>query len=290
MKAAAFEFRRPATLDETLALLQDRGGESRVLAGGQSLVPMLHMRLVQPELVIDLERVEGLAGVSLEDDAVRIGAMTRYAELERTSAIAAHAPLIGAAVRRIGDRQVRNRGTIGGSLAQADPVGEMPLVCLALDAAVVVRSADGTRTIPVDELLLGAYTTDVEEDELITAVQVPRRPRRCALHEVVRRHNDFAVLAIAVSVEPRDDGSFHDVRIAIAGLDDRALLAEDAMRALEGTSLDDDACAAAALDCATLGDPPSDVRASADYRRHLAAVHVQRVLTRVRSTEGCVGV
>ncbi|MGI9116956.1 MAG: FAD binding domain-containing protein [Gaiellales bacterium] len=290
MKAAVFDLQRPATLDEALALLQEHGGDARLLAGGQSLVPMLHMRLVQPAVVVDLERIEGLAGLSLEGDGVRIGAMTRYAALERDALIAERLPLLATAMRCIGDRQVRNRGTIGGSLAQADPLGEMPLICLALDAAVILRSSDGERAVPIDDFLLGAYTTELEEDEMIVAVHVPFADRRCVLHEITRRHNDFAVLALAATAVPSGDGSFADVRVAIAGMDDRALLAEDAMRELEGSGFEDDRCAQAASLCAAIGDPLSDVRASADYRRQLASVHGRRTFTRIRTAEGALGV
>jgi len=214
--------------------------------------------------------------------------MATYSAIEASDLLATELPLLPGAVRHVGDRQVRNRGTIGGSLAQADPVGEMPLTCLALDATVEARSAAGHREIPIDEFLIGAYTTDLEPEEILVGVRFARRPRRCLIHEVVRRHNDFAVLALVVSAEP-DGGIWQGVRIAVAGMDDRALLVEDAMAALEGTDLGDGAVAEAIAACDGFGDPASDVRASEDYRRHLFRVHLRRCLEQLRDGRGTLG-
>lgn len=289
MKAASFAYARPDSLEQALEILRD-ADDARVLAGGQSLVPMLHMRLVRPTTVVDINRVSGLDDICVEDDHVVIGAMTTYSAIEGSHVLAAELPLLPAAVRYVGDRQVRNRGTIGGSLAQADPVGEMPLVCLALDATIEARSADGARQIGIDDHLVGAYTTDLEPEEVLVGVRVARRPRRCLIHEIARRHNDFAVLAIAIAATPTDAGTWQDVRIAVAGMDDRALLALDAMAALEGTDLGNDAITAAVATTADLGDPANDVRASEDYRRHLFDVHLGRCLARLREGVGTVGV
>ena len=286
MKSPTFAYVRPESLAGALDLLHTAGPDARVLAGGQSLLPMLHMRLVRPETIIDINQIADLAGIELDDATLKIGAMTRYAVLEDDPLVARHAPLLATAVRLIGDRQIRNRGTIGGSLAQADPLGEMALVCLALDASIGIRSAAGERVLPVDELLLGAYTTDLEDEELLVDVRIPLRPRRGLVHEVTRRHNDFAVVALAVIGEQTASGTWTELRIAIAGLDDRALLATEAAASLTGGELDDAAIAAAAASCAALGDPASDIRASDEYRRHLIGVHVARVLRRLRSGEG----
>lgn len=290
MKPAPFGYARPARLDDALALLRDAPGEVRLLAGGQSLVPMLHMRLVRPDLVVDLNRVPGLDAVEERDGHLAIGPLARYSALESDPLVAREAPLLAAAIRCVGDRQVRNRGTLGGSLAQADPVGEMPLACLALDAILVLRSADeGAREVAIDDFLLGAYTTDLEPEEVLVEIRVPRATRRGLVFEVTRRHNDFAVIAIAIAGVPRD-GAWHDLRIAVAGADDRAILAREAMEALEGGDLGDDAIQRAGATGGDLGDPASDVRASEEYRRHLIAVHLGRALRRFRDGEGTVGV
>ena len=289
MKAAEFSFARPETIDEVLTLLRSADGDARLLAGGQSLVPMLHMRLVQPSLVIDLGRVDGLSAGDIDGAWLRVGAMTRYSRLERDPLVAANTPLLTSAVRLIGDRQVRNCGTLGGSICQADPVGEMPLVALALDAEVLVRSDSTERTIPIDEFLIGAYSTDLDETEMVEAIRFPLGPHRAIIKEITRRHNDFAVVSIAITAIPVGD-LFTNVRVAISGIDDRAILADDAMAILEGTTLDDTVIATAVHACVDLGDPATDVRASADYRRRLIEVHLRRTLERFRDGRGTVGV
>ena len=177
MKPAPLDYLRPASLDDALRLLDEHGDLARPLAGGQSLVPMLHMRLLRPMAVIDLNGLEEeLGGIDARGAEVVVGALVRYAELERSPVIAEHLPLLQQAVRHVGDRQVRNRGTLGGSLAQSDPTGEMPLVCLALDARIVARSVRGERTIPARDFFVGAYENALAPDELVTQVRFPPPP------------------------------------------------------------------------------------------------------------------
>jgi CO/xanthine dehydrogenase FAD-binding subunit len=190
------------------------------------------------------------------------------------------------ATKRIGDRQVRNRGTLGGSLAQADPTGEMPLVSLALEATVHVASIRGTRRIPVTEFLVGSYETSLAPDELVTEVEFPPAPQVCTLSEVTRKHNDFALLGVAVTARPLEGGGWSGVRVALSGVADHAVLAARAGELLEGSDLSEDVIAAAADACRDVIDPPDDVRASADYRRHLVRVHVERALRRIRNDRG----
>jgi aerobic carbon-monoxide dehydrogenase medium subunit len=274
VKPAPFAYVRPQSLDEAVKALTDDG--ARVLAGGQSLVPMLHMRLLQPSTVVDINRIAELDAVSADDGVISIGALVRYTTLETSPVVGERLPLLQHVVRYVGDRQVRNRGTIGGSLAQADPVGEVPLVCLALGATVVALSRRGTREIPAEELILGPYTTSLEPDELVVEVRFPDSPTSFAFHEVTRRHNDFAVLAVAVVGSRADDGSWTDLRVGLSGAHYNPLLVR-----LPDSSLQEGAIESGVEACLVEIDPPDDVRASAEYRRHLVAIHVARLLGRL---------
>lgn len=271
MKPAPFAYVRPQSLDDAVIALTTDG--ARVLAGGQSLVPMLHMRLLQPSTVVDINRIAELDTVTAADGVTSVGALVRYTTLETSPVVGERLPLLQHVVRYVGDRQVRNRGTIGGSLAQADPVGEVPLACLALDATVVALSRSGTREIPAEELILGPYTTSLEPDELVVEVRFPEAPTSFVFHEVTRRHNDFAVLALAVVGSRVGDGGWSDLRVGLSGAHYNPILVR-----LPGSSLDEPAIAAAVDACLAESDPPDDVRASAEYRRHLVSVHVARLL------------
>lgn len=278
MKAAPFEYARASSVREAVALLRDAGGDARILAGGQNLVPMLNMRLVQPSVVVDVNGVDGLAGIRANGE-LRIGAMTRYSTVERSDQVARCAPLLVDAVRYVGDRLVRNRGTIGGSLAQADPSGEIPMAALALDAHVVVEGPAGTRTVAASDLFAGPYQTTLDPAELIVEVVVPSRPG--SLHAVVeqaRRHNDYAIVAVAAIGTPAPDGTWSSVRIALGAVAPTAVVATEAGELLAGRRLDDAAIRDAAAACIDLVDPSSDARASAEYRRHLVPVYVERAL------------
>ncbi len=282
MKPAPFEYVRADSVSGAVAALAEHPGSARLLAGGQSLVPMLHMRLMRPAVVVDINRVPGLDGIADHGAHVSVGPMARYSTIERSPLVAERLGLLAHVTRHIGDRQVRNRGTIGGSLAQADPTGEVPVACLALDATVVAATVGGRREIPIGDFLHGPYLTALGLDEMIVELRFPAPGRRFAFIEVGRRHNDFAVLAIAATGVPGPDGRWSRVRVAIAGIDDHAVLVHEAGAALEGRSLDDAAVAAATAACMEVADPPSDVRASADYRRHLVGVHLPRVLHALR--------
>src|ERR1700755_2103797 len=211
VKPAPFEYRRAESLEEAVTLLADYEGLARVLAGGQSLVPMLSMRLMRPALIIDINRIPGLDRIAAARAATRIAALVRYSSLDRSPLIGERLPLVMSATRRIGDRQVRNRGTLGGSLSQADPTGEMPLACLALDATVVASSVRGRREIPIDEFLFSSYATTLEPEEMITEIRFPMASDRFAFFERSRKHNDFAVINVAVVGRRGDDGRWSDL-------------------------------------------------------------------------------
>jgi carbon-monoxide dehydrogenase medium subunit len=276
VKPAPFAYLRPDTVEGAVAALAEHEGDVAVLAGGQSLVPMLHMRLMRPGTVIDINRIAELDRIEVSGDSIAIGALTRYAAIEQSALVAERLPLLQNVVRYVGDRQIRNRGTIGGALAQADPVGEMPLACLALDATVVLRSASGVRELSVDDFLLGPYTTAREPDELLVEVRFPESPGSCTFFELGRRHNDFAVLAIAAAGD-RDGETWRKLRVVLAGAEYRATRVD-----LDDSTLDDAAIDVAVAKCLDAIDPPDDVRASAEYRTHLVGVHVARVLRDLR--------
>jgi carbon-monoxide dehydrogenase medium subunit len=280
VKAAPFEYLKPATVAEALEQLHEHAGSARVLAGGQSLVPMLGMRLVRPAFVVDVNGLEGELGrVETEGSETVIGALVRYCAIESSPIVSERLPLLQHVVKHIGDRQVRNRGTLGGALAQSDPTGEMPLASLALGATIVARSVRGERRIAAADFFAGSYANVLEPDELLVAVRFPLAPDHCRFFERGRKHNDFAILSVAVAASTSADGRWEGVRIALGGVNDRPVLAAAAAQRLEGRAWDDalmDEAAGLVLDAV---DAPDDVRASAEYRTHLVPVHVRRLLS-----------
>ena len=279
MKPAAFEYHAPESIDDVAGLLAAHGDEAKPLAGGQSLVPMLALRLARFEHVVDLNRVPALAGIERADGTLAVGAMTRQAELERSDAAAA-APLLGLAAPLIGHFQIRNRGTVGGSIAHADPAGELPTVALALDAELDVASTDGTRTVAASELFAGTWETTLAPDELLTRVRFPVWPGRCgfAVDEVARRYGDFALAGVACGVELDADGGVVRAAIALLGLGSVPFRASTAEDAIVGR-------APSAEDLTEIGrlaiadvDPPTDIHASGEYRRAVGAHVVARGL------------
>lgn len=283
MKAAPFGYHRAETVTEAVEILAAYEGTSRVLAGGQSLIPMVNMRLLQPDALVDVNGVDGLAHIDQDSEAVTVGAMVRYRDLEHSSTIAQQVPLVSRVLRHIGDRQVRNRGTIGGSLAHGDPTAEMPLACLTLGASVTVAGPEGTRSIPVSELYVDSYATALDPLEVLTEIRFPAAARLpAAFIECCRRHNDFAVLAVACTGRQDSTGRWRDIRVGIGGAAATPVLARDVSASLEGTCPTDDDIEAVAHEVQGALDPPSDIRASAAYRRHLAPVYVVRALRSLR--------
>jgi carbon-monoxide dehydrogenase medium subunit len=282
MKPAAFDYHRPTSLDEALALFAELGPDAKALAGGQSLVPAMNFRLARPGVLVDLNALGALASIEeTADGGLRIGAMTRQRAVERSPAVARRAPLLAEAMPWIAHPQIRNRGTVGGSLAHADPSAELPAVMLALDARFVARSRGGARTIPASEFFTGILSTALEPTELLAAVEIPARARHsgAAFVEVARRHGDYALVGVAAEVVLDGQGTCSAARIALLSVGDTPVLAGNAMSALVGrkpdaTAIDQAARAAAERDI----EPPSDIHASAAYRRHLAAVLVGRAL------------
>lgn len=283
MKPAPFQYHRPDDTDQALALLAEHGYDAKLLAGGQSLVPAMNFRLAQPAVLIDLNRIRPLDYVAQAGGGVRIGAMTRQATVERSGLIATHAPLLAETLPFVAHAQIRNRGTVGGSIAHADPAGELGAVVLALNAVIHVRGPNGTRALPAAEFYTGLFGTALEADEMLTEVEIPSAAPGTgwAFDEISRRHGDYALAGLAAAVEVDGDGRCTAARIALLGVGDAPLLAHEAAAALAGQMPTEDAIRAAADAAARQDvDPPGDIHASSEYRRALTEVLVRRVLPR----------
>jgi aerobic carbon-monoxide dehydrogenase medium subunit len=285
MKAAAVAYRRVSTLPEALDFLAG-DADARVLSGGQSLLPMLNMRLLRPDILLDIAGLAELRTVREHDGVLSLGALVTYSELERSALIAAQAPLLSQAVRHVGDLQVRNRGTIGGSIAQADPTAELPLACQVLDGRVTVVSVRGSRQVNLADFLLGPYETALADDELVTEVQVSTGPGRSAFAEATRRHNDFAIVSAAAAGVVAADGRIEQLSAGLGGVADTVVLVPGAAAAVTGQRPDEEVLAAAVEICQSEISPMSDIRASADYRRHLAGEYFRRVVLEMCGGEG----
>jgi aerobic carbon-monoxide dehydrogenase medium subunit len=284
MKAADFIYHRAASVAEALSLLDDYNGEARILAGGQSLVPMMNMRLWRPAALIDINGIPELATFETRGEDIVVGAMVRYATIEKREFFTEYLPLIAKLVHHIGDRQVRNRGTIGGSLVQGDPTSEMALGCLALGAKVRVISAGGIREIPMDEFYHGSYAAALDAGEVLKEIIFPKHPSHHAFRELCRRHNDFAVLSVAACANRSSEGRWHNVSLGLGGVHETPILAKNAATGLEGLSLSDDDIATATEAALQDISPNSDMRASEDYRRYLVSIYVPLVLRDLRDS------
>jgi carbon-monoxide dehydrogenase medium subunit len=284
MKPASFEYHAPATVDEALALLQAKGPDARLLAGGQTLVPMMNFRLAAPPFIIDLNRVSELAYIEDDGDMVRIGAMTRQRAIEFSAVVAAKLPLLHQAIKLVGHLPTRSRGTIGGSLANADPAAELPMVLQALDGEVVARGPKGPRTIAASALFRDAMTTSLAADEILVEVRLPamRSGTGCAIEEFARRHGDFAIAAVAAVIEHQGDKAERcaRARIATAGISSHSQRLSAAEQTLAQQGLGDAAILKAAAVAAEAVEPLSDGHASADYRRRLTQVLTERAVKR----------
>ncbi len=279
MKPAAFDYRAPATLDEALALLA-ANPEAKLLAGGQSLVPVLNFRLAAPPLLVDLRRISALAGIALEPDGALVaGAMTPHRAFERDARVRAAQPLAAAAVPHVGHVAIRNRGTIGGSLCHADPAAEWPAVALACGATMTIAGPGGTRTVGAGDFFTGLFETAVGAGEFLTAVRFPGWParRRHGFVEVARRHGDFAIVGVAAAVDLDGRGDVAAARIAVFGAADTPVLAREAGQVLAGRHGEGAVREAGRLARAHI-PARADHHASAEYRAELVEVLVRRAL------------
>jgi carbon-monoxide dehydrogenase medium subunit len=272
MKPPSFEYFAPRTLDEALGLLAERGDGAKVLAGGQSLVPLLNFRLAHPDAVIDINRLTELAYIRVHDSGVAVGALTRQHALERSDPVRTRVPIVAEATRFIGHLPIRHRGTVGGNLAHADPASELPAVMIALEAQLVLASRRGTRTLPADRFFTGALTTALASDELLTEIRIPGLPSQTAgaFVEMARRAGDYALVGVAALITLDGAGRCQRARLSLCGVGAapvRPRVAEDALmgQVPAGAALDEAASRAAAA-----VSPPSDLHGSAEFRRKLA--------------------
>lgn len=283
MLPSRFEYHRAESLDEALSLLSTLGEDAKVLAGGQSLIPMMKLRFAYPEHVIDVNRVPGLDAIEERDGTLRIGALVRHHALEISELIRSRYPTIADAAPKIADPLVRNLGTIGGSIAHADPAGDLASVMLALGASVVLRSTSGSREVPLREFLIDTFTTSIRPDEMLTEVLVPAaEPGSGGTYlKQERKVGDWATVGVAIALTLRD-GKVARAGIGLTGVDLTNVEATDAEASLAGAEPTDEAFAEAGRLAAAAAHPVSDVRGSAEYKRHVIEVYVRRGFARAR--------
>ena len=288
MKMPAFCYHRPASVDEATALLAEYGSDAKVLAGGQSLVPLLALRLSHPEHLVDIGRVEGLATIDDDAEGFTIGAGVRHADVELAPETGRSAPLVAAAMPHIGHRAIRNRGTVCGSLAHADPAAELPAVVLATDAELVARSTTGERRIPAADFFLGYLTSALDETELLTAVRFPPWPGRTgwSVQEISRRHGDYALLGLAAVLGMGDSGRVERAALSFFGAGATPVRLPEAERVLIGEHPEPAAFAEAADVVTKSIEPPGDNHATAAYRAHVAGVLTRRCLAEAQRRAG----
>lgn len=291
MKPAPFDYYSPATLDDALALLEEHGEDGKILAGGQSLMPLLNLRLARPSAIIDLNRVQDLDRVfTTRDGGSSIGALSRQRSLERNPGLEQEQPLLAAAIPLIGHFQIRNRGTVGGSLVHADPAAELPAVATCLGADFILRSSSAERVVSADDFYLGYMATAAEPNEILTEIRIPpwRGRRIWAIEEVARRRGDFALVGVALWLELNDDGACSQARITLFGVSGKPVRIEKAEQHMVGARLAESVFEEAAKIVADELDPDSDIHASAQYRREVGGVLTRRALARAfaQTTEG----
>jgi aerobic carbon-monoxide dehydrogenase medium subunit len=288
MKTPRFEYHAPRSVEEILGLLAEHGDECKVLAGGQSLVPLLAMRLAQPAHLVDINNVEGLSGIAERNGAVAFGALTREREAERSALVSQYVPVMAAALPHIGHISIRNRGTIGGSIAHADALAELPAVAAITGAEMVVRSSTGERVVSAEDFFEGHFTTALGDEELLTEVRVPKSPASAgwAFEEVARRRGDFAIVGVAAMVALDGAGTVGEARLCLIGVADRPLRAGAAEAALVRREPSTEAFVAAAEEAVRDLQPPSDIHGSGEYRRQLARVTVRRSLEAAAARAG----
>ncbi|MEZ4728336.1 MAG: xanthine dehydrogenase family protein subunit M [Caldilineaceae bacterium] len=283
MKPAPFQYFAPTSTDEALTLLVEHGYDAKLLAGGQSLIPTMNFRLAQPAVLVDLNNIADLAYVQPSaDGGLRIGAMTRQRTVETSDLIAQRAPLLHATMPYIAHAQIRNRGTIGGSLAHADPAAELPVIAVALDAQLKVRSKLGERWVSAQDFYVALFATDLAPDEILAEIVLPPLAPRTgwSIQEVARRRGDYAIVGVAATVTLDEQGQCSQVRIVLLSVGEGPVQAHQAIAMLQGEQPSPALVTAAAETCATKDiDPTADIHASVAFRRHLAKVLTKRALT-----------
>ncbi|HEX4797813.1 MAG TPA: xanthine dehydrogenase family protein subunit M [Burkholderiales bacterium] len=285
MKLPPFEYASPATLAEAIALLAAGGGTAKPLAGGQSLLPTMAFRLATPRLLVDLRKVPGLDKIAIDEKGVRLGAKVRWRDIEDDAKLRSAHPLLVAAIAHVAHYQIRNRGTVGGSLAHADPAAEMPGIAVTCDAELALSGSSGSRVVRAADFFRGALSTALADDELIVEVRLPAWPakRRWAFEEFARRRGDFALAGVAVFYDEDKSGRASNAHIGVIGACRRPHRLAQAEAALNSRVVDESAIQAAARAACAAVEPPEDLHASAAYRRALVGTLLERAL------KACVG-
>jgi len=281
MKLPPFEYKSPTTLAEAVAILAAEDG-ARPLAGGQSLLPVLAFRLAAPSVLVDLKRIPDLRRITIDQKGVHLGAMTRWRDILDDARLQTAHPLLVAAIDHVAHYQIRNRGTVGGSLAHADPATEMPGIAVTCEAETEVLGASGARTMPAAELFVGPLTTSLQPDEIITGVRLPAWPngRRWGFEEFSKRRGDYALAAVAAFYDTDESGAARNTHVGVIGAGDTPVRIDAAEQALNGRAVDEATIAAAAKAASHAIDPPDDIHAPAAYRRALVGTLLERALTR----------
>jgi carbon-monoxide dehydrogenase medium subunit len=279
VKPAAFEYVVAESVEAALAALAEANGDAKILAGGQSLVPMLNFRLLRPRVLIDINRIPGLAFIEDDSDVARIGALTRHYTLETSPIIAEHFPMLAAAMTHVGHLAIRNRGTIGGSLSHGDPAAELPMMALLLDAELQVASRKGKRTVAARDFFRDALTVDIADGEMLTEIRLPKLPPGTGwgFEEVSRRAGDFALAAAAATITMAG-GNVAQARLAVTGVGPTPVRVSTVESSLIGKTVDEATLNNIAAAVCAIVMPNTDLHASADYRRHLAGVLAARAL------------
>jgi carbon-monoxide dehydrogenase medium subunit len=280
MKLPPFDYACPATLSEAVALLSSRDGDAKALAGGQSLVPMMAFRLASPSLLVDLQKLSDLRQIKISADGVDLGAMVRWREIEDDARLRTACPLLPAAIAHVAHYQIRNRGTVGGSIAHADPAAEMPGIAVTCDAEVSVVGKAGARVIHARDFFLGALTTALTSDEIIVSIRLPAWParRRWAFLEFARRRGDFAMAGVALFYDQDESGRARNAHVGVIGVGDRPRRLAEVEAILNGRAIDEATMAKAETAASAAVDAQDDIHASAAYRRALVGTLVERAL------------
>jgi carbon-monoxide dehydrogenase medium subunit len=278
MIPAQFDYVAPTSVEEALAALAEHGDDAKVMAGGQSLLPVLRMRLNAPEVIVDIGRIDALRGVRDDGDALVIGATTPHAEVASDPLVAEHAALVAKAIEHLADEQIRHRGTFGGALAHADPAGDLGAPALALGAQFVIAGSGGTRTVAADDFFVDLFETAIGDEELLTEIRIPKHTGWGAHYEkFVRVAHQWPIVAVAAAVRV-DGGTISEARVGLTNMGSTPLRARAVEEALAGQPATDEAVRAAAARAAEGANPPSDLNGDADYRRHLATVLTRRAV------------
>lgn len=280
MKPAKFTYHEPLSLEDAFQLLEEHGDEAKIIAGGQSLIPVMNLRLAQPEHLIDINAIDGLSGISEGGERMTIGALTRHADVEGSVLLKERCPILPAAAHRIGHTAIRSRGTMGGSLVNADPAAEWSLIAILLNAEMTVSSAGGDRTAQACDFIQSVYTSDVAEDEILTAIRFPvlKDDEGWSIQQICRRAGDFAIVAVAATMRLDSSGAIEHLRIGIGCMDVTPLRMSDAEDTAIGQRPDEAWVASVSAAAAQLGDPEDDMHASATYRREVCEVLVSQAL------------